>query len=148
MICRVGNVPNMDFYYRCLAHKWWHFCLHIFLLGALFGDPHFITLDGVEYTFNGYGEYTILNANNAEFLLQGRMQPLPGGQGVKSPATGFTAFAMMQTGSSRIQVSDDEKMTGQGTWKKQTKTFAQWWLFCDYRYCFLLAAFYIVNKLR
>ena len=74
----------------------------------MFGDPHFITLDGVEYTFNGYGEYTILNANNAEFLLQGRMQPLPGGQGVKSPATGFTAFAMMQTGSSRIQVSDDE----------------------------------------
>ncbi|XP_074615471.1 protein mesh-like [Acropora palmata] len=77
-------------------------------IGALFGDPHFITLDGVEYTFNGYGEYTILNVNNAEFLLQGRMQPLPGGQGVKSPATGFTAFAMMQTGSSRIQVQRDK----------------------------------------
>ena len=91
----------------------------LIFLGALFGDPHFITLDGVEYTFNGYGEYTILNANNAEFLLQGRMQPLPGGQGVKSPATGFTAFAMMQTGSSRIQVSADEKLTGQDTSKKK-----------------------------
>ena len=98
----------------------------LILLGALFGDPHFITLDSVEYTFNGYGEYTILNANNAEFLLQGRMQPLPDGQGVKSPATGFTAFAMMQTGSNRIQVSDDEKLAGRGVEKiSSTQTRCQ-----------------------
>lgn len=78
------------------------------LSGASFGDPHILTLDGVEYTFNGYGEYTVLNANNSEFLLQGRMQPLNGGQGMKSPATGFTAFAMRQRGGSTIQVSNGE----------------------------------------
>ena len=34
---------NTDFYLRNIATG--------------FGDPHMITLDGVEYTFNGYGQY-------------------------------------------------------------------------------------------
>ncbi|XP_068710936.1 protein mesh-like [Montipora foliosa] len=76
-------------------------------IGATFGDPHFFTFDSFEYTFNGYGDYTILHVSNSEFLLQGRMQPLKGGQGVKSPATVFTAFAMAQRDSSTIQVHRD-----------------------------------------
>jgi len=73
--------------------------------GASFGDPHIITFDGVEYTFNGFGEYTVLSVNNSQFVLQGRMQPLNGGHNGKSPATVFTTFAMKHQGGSVIQVS-------------------------------------------
>ena len=30
----------------------------ITFVGRLFGDPHFVTLDGKNYTFNGCGWYT------------------------------------------------------------------------------------------
>ena len=73
--------------------------------GASFGDPHIITFDNVEYTFNGFGEYTVLNVNSTQFILQGRMQPLNGGHNGKSPATVFTAFAMEEKGSSIVEVS-------------------------------------------
>ena len=76
-----------------------------FTPGASFGDPHIITFDNVEYTFNGFGEYTVLSINNSQFVLQGRMQTLNGGHNGKSPATVFTAFAMKQQGGSLIQVS-------------------------------------------
>eukprot|EP00731_Ephydatia_muelleri_P009511 Em0005g97a len=56
------------------------------------GDPHITTLDGRGYTFNGWGEYTLLqsqdNATGLEFTFQGRMVPLDG-----SNATRYTAFA-------------------------------------------------------
>ncbi|KAJ7394079.1 hypothetical protein OS493_003754 [Desmophyllum pertusum] len=77
-------------------------------IGASFGDPHIITFDSVEYTFNGFGEYTVLNVNNSQFILQGRMQPLNGGHNGKSPATVFTAFAMKQQGGSSIQVQRND----------------------------------------
>ncbi|KAL9985293.1 hypothetical protein ACROYT_G007678 [Oculina patagonica] len=76
--------------------------------GASFGDPHIITFDGVEYTFNGFGEYTVLSVNTTQFILQGRMQPLNGGHNGKSPATVFTAFAMRQQGGSLIEVQQNE----------------------------------------
>ncbi|XP_078604865.1 sushi domain-containing protein 2-like [Branchiostoma floridae x Branchiostoma japonicum] len=41
-----------------------------------FGDPHFITLDGVSYTFNGAGEFLLLDVNNGEFRVQARMEQL------------------------------------------------------------------------
>ncbi|KAK2567531.1 Mucin-like protein, partial [Acropora cervicornis] len=43
-----------------------------------FGDPHIKTLDGGNYTFNGIGEYTIVNADNGTFILQARTQVAPG----------------------------------------------------------------------
>ena len=63
-----------------------------------------ITLDGVEYTFNGYGEYTLLRINSTEFTLQGRMQPLIRSNGVEDRATVYKAFAMKENGSDVVQV--------------------------------------------
>ncbi|XP_018417073.1 PREDICTED: mucin-4 [Nanorana parkeri] len=44
--------------------------------GWLFGDPHISTLDSVQYTFNGLGEFTLANVrdenNTLIFTLQGR----------------------------------------------------------------------------
>ena len=34
------------------------------------GDPHITTLDGLSYTFNGLGEYVMINASNGTFVLQ------------------------------------------------------------------------------
>lgn len=42
----------------------------------IFGDPHMITLDHIFYTFNGYGEFTLLTTTHPQFTLQGRMAPL------------------------------------------------------------------------
>ncbi|KAL9985251.1 hypothetical protein ACROYT_G007629 [Oculina patagonica] len=69
-----------------------------------FGDPHMITLDGVEYTFNGYGEYQILNVAGPDFKLQGRMQPLINDDGSNTPATIYKAFAMKENDSDVVQV--------------------------------------------
>ena len=56
-------------------------------LATGFGDPHMITLDGVQYTFNGYGEYHILQIAGPEFDLQGRMQPLVNEDEIETRAT-------------------------------------------------------------
>ena len=65
-----------------------------------------ITLDGVEYTFNGYGEYQILQVAGPDFQLQGRMQPLINDDGSKSRATIYKAFAIKENGSDVVQVTD------------------------------------------
>ncbi len=34
------------------------------------GDPHFVTLDGLEFTFNGFGEFVLLRAEELDFEIQ------------------------------------------------------------------------------
>ena len=65
------------------------------------GDPHITTLDGRVYTFNGWGEYTLLSIENGDtsFRLQGRTQPV-----VNSSATQFSAFAFGVPNISVIEV--------------------------------------------
>ena len=38
--------------------------INLDLFGGTYGDPHFLILDGMSYTFNGYGEYTYLGIDN------------------------------------------------------------------------------------
>jgi len=46
------------------------------ILGRIGGDPHFTTLDGLDYTFNGVGEFMLLKDTNNTFMAQVRMEQL------------------------------------------------------------------------
>ncbi|XP_063478134.1 mucin-4 isoform X49 [Symphalangus syndactylus] len=63
----------------------------------MFGDPHITTLDGVNYTFNGLGDFLLVGAQdgNSSFLLQGRTAQTGSAQ-----ATNFIAFAARYRSSS------------------------------------------------
>lgn len=63
----------------------------------MFGDPHITTLDRVNYTFNGLGDFLLTQAQdgNSSFLLQGRTAPTSSGQ-----ASNFIAFAAQYKSSS------------------------------------------------
>uniref|UniRef100_A0A8D2CW48 Mucin-4 n=1 Tax=Sciurus vulgaris TaxID=55149 RepID=A0A8D2CW48_SCIVU len=62
-----------------------------------FGDPHITTLDGANYTFNGLGDFLLVQARdrNSSFLLQGRTA-----QTGSARATNFIAFAAQYNSSS------------------------------------------------
>ena len=62
------------------------------------GDPHFTTIDGRRYTFNGLGEYVLLRTTSSNFEFQGRTELAP-----NSNATIFSAFALRE-GDDRIEV--------------------------------------------
>lgn len=63
--------------------------------GFSFGDPHITTLDGKEYTFNGWGEYTLIKirTSNVNFDLQARTDLATNSNGTKINATIFSGFA-------------------------------------------------------
>ncbi|XP_043558358.1 mucin-4-like isoform X1 [Chiloscyllium plagiosum] len=68
----------------------------------MLGDPHFITLDGLSYTFNGLGDFVLLNVeyNGATiFKLHGRTV-----QTGTAQATNFMAFAAQHTQNKSITV--------------------------------------------
>ncbi|OCT80638.1 hypothetical protein XELAEV_18027451mg [Xenopus laevis] len=60
----------------------------------MFGDPHISTLDGFSYTFNGLGDFILLNATDSStsLILQGRTE-----QTGSAKATNFKAFAVQYT---------------------------------------------------
>nr|XP_006813857.1 PREDICTED: mucin-4-like [Saccoglossus kowalevskii] len=69
--------------------------------GWMIGDPHFTTLDGVSYTFNGFGEYTLATVDNGFFRLQGRTaKALDEDGNPVDHATVFIAFAAKESSSS------------------------------------------------
>ena len=70
-------------------------------IGWLWGDPHFVTLDGRNYTFNGLGEYTMVNAKNGHFELQARTKLAKGG----GTATVFAAAVAKEVNTSAVQVA-------------------------------------------
>ena len=72
-----------------------------FSIGWLWGDPHFVTLDDRNYTFNGLGEYTMVNAKNGHFELQARTKLAKGG----GTATVFAAAVAKEVNTSAVQVA-------------------------------------------
>ncbi|XP_063159217.1 sushi domain-containing protein 2 isoform X2 [Candoia aspera] len=74
---------------------------------SAFGDPHFITFDGVNFTFKGLGEYLVLGSKLTSLRVQGRTRPakLPkGDEGVEAKVTGFSAIAMQENNSDVVEV--------------------------------------------
>ena len=71
-----------------------------------FGDPHIKTLDGKQYTFNGYGEYTMLRVHNVNktFTLQARTDLAMTAEGNTTNATVFSAFAAKDHSNATLQV--------------------------------------------
>ena len=60
-----------------------------------------MTLDEREYTFNGWGEYTLVTINSAQldFVLQGRTNLTTTNNGSVVNATVFTAFGVEENGT-------------------------------------------------
>ena len=73
----------------------------LIVLGWFWGDPHFKTLDGGNYTFNGLGEYVMIDAQNGAFQLQARTKAA---QGNLTTATIFSAGAAKEENTSTIEV--------------------------------------------
>ncbi|XP_059214649.1 sushi domain-containing protein 2-like [Centropristis striata] len=101
----------LSFYYCCL---WSDNCHYYFKhrpssdcrryqspsSAVVFGDPHFITFDGVSYSFNGLGEYTLVSSKKKGLTIQGRTEPVNG----TIKATTLTAVAMEEIPSDVIEV--------------------------------------------
>uniref|UniRef100_A0A665U098 Sushi domain containing 2 n=1 Tax=Echeneis naucrates TaxID=173247 RepID=A0A665U098_ECHNA len=100
----------LSFYYCCL---WSDNCNYYFKhrpssdcrrykspsTAVVFGDPHFITFDGVSYSFNGKGEYTLVSTEKKQLTIQGRTEVVN--------ATMLSAVAMKEGFSDVIEVRPD-----------------------------------------
>ncbi|XP_072228345.1 sushi domain-containing protein 2-like [Leuresthes tenuis] len=107
----------LSFYYCCL---WSDNCHYYFKhrpssdcrryqspnSAVVFGDPHFITFDGVSYSFNGKGEYTLLTSAEKQLTIQGRTEP-PTVNGNTINATKLSSVAMREASSDIVEVRLD-----------------------------------------
>ena len=93
--------------------------LSFFPTAFIWGDPHIETLDGLEYTFNGIGEYTMLTTFDGSFTLQARTAQIVLDNGAEIQASKWSAFAARvasgsQTQTVQLEMNDDETgMKGQ-----------------------------------
>ena len=69
----------------------------------MWGDPHINTIDGLGYTFNGLGEFTLINTINSTFTLQGRTARTIT-NGTEMDSTIFTAAAAKDSDSDNVNV--------------------------------------------
>ncbi|CAC5394799.1 unnamed protein product [Mytilus coruscus] len=96
-----------------------------------FGDPHVDTLDGFQYTFNGWGEYTMMKIENENitFEVQARTDLATSKNGTelkKINATIFSGFAAKEDGNASLQVelaSDLKTMVVYGNGNDYTTQF-------------------------
>ncbi|XP_026304213.1 sushi domain-containing protein 2 isoform X1 [Piliocolobus tephrosceles] len=73
-------------------------------LASAFGDPHFVTFDGTNFTFNGRGEYVLLEAVLTDLRVQARAQPGRMSNGTQTRGTGLTAVAVQEDNSDVVEV--------------------------------------------
>ena len=71
----------------------------------VFGDPHLVTLDGKNYTFNGLGEYLMIDVKESFFQLQARTKLAKSG----GTATVFAAAVVKEENRSILQCTLKEE---------------------------------------
>lgn len=76
---------------------------HPILAARARGDPHMVTFDGFQYTFNGRGEFVLTETSDGSFSLQGRMLPITTVQNTPSQATVYKVIAGKQNDSDTVQ---------------------------------------------
>ena len=69
----------------------------------MFGDPHINSLDGLAYTYNGLGEFTLVNTADGNFTLQGRTARTLVNS-TEMDSTIFTAAAAKDSNSDTVNV--------------------------------------------
>ncbi|XP_053372966.1 uncharacterized protein LOC123561091 [Mercenaria mercenaria] len=107
--CDYSN--NCNVYYEVRPRTQGCYFRSLFRFGGGFGDPHISTLDGVTYTFNGYGEYILLRITSADFEIQSRTERAKKSDGSDSEATIFTAF-VVQSSDAWLQAELNNEKTG------------------------------------
>ena len=70
---------------------------------CVYGDPHIVTLDGFKYTFNGLGEFVLIETDDDSFSLQGRMVLAENNMGNPVSATVFSAVVGKELYSDTVQ---------------------------------------------
>ena len=55
-----------------------------------------MTLDGLKYTFNGKGEFILIETEDGSFTMQGRMEPAKTANNLNALGTVFTAIVAIQ----------------------------------------------------
>lgn len=95
----------MDSYTLYNSH---HSCNDVFIYRAatVFGDPHVITFDDMEYTFNGKGEFVLVHVDSEKykFDVQGRFEQLPDNIYGSVRATTLTSVVSRDNTSTVIEV--------------------------------------------
>ncbi len=90
-VCEVSRFTSFEYAYSLSP------------IACVYGDPHIVTLDGHTYTFNGKGEFTLVETEDGYFTLQGRMEEVADIKGGAAAATVFSAIAVRQLDSDLIQ---------------------------------------------
>ncbi|XP_074146807.1 sushi domain-containing protein 2 [Sminthopsis crassicaudata] len=104
----------ISFYYCCLWSKNCNFYLELRPssdcrtyrpphLASAFGDPHFLTFDGVRFTFNGRGEYVMVQSELTELMVQARTQRPSMAGGAQASATAILAVVVKENVSDVVE---------------------------------------------
>ncbi|KAF4523118.1 hypothetical protein B566_EDAN003133 [Ephemera danica] len=90
---------------------------------AVFGDPHIITFDDLEYTFNGKGEFVLIHANTERQRIdvQARFEQMPDNFYGEVRATQLTSVAARDNSSATIEV---RMRPPQAQWRYRLDVFA------------------------
>ncbi|CAL1534931.1 unnamed protein product, partial [Lymnaea stagnalis] len=105
--CELSDLCHLYYFVRpapACVNNWFFFAFS-------FGEPHIITLDGQSYTFNGQGEYKVLEIQGTtkdnmthNFRLQGRTCRAANKNGTLTDATVWCALALNTTSGNTLRV--------------------------------------------